>query len=62
MRRLLAGQPVKVVIHTQIFPGYDKLVRRRRFLGHLARGITYLLEHTPLRVLGLSHFLVAEKV
>jgi SAM-dependent methyltransferase len=62
MRRLLTGQPVKVVIHTQIFPGYDKLVRRRRFLGNVARGITYLLEHTPLRVLGLSHFLVAEKV
>jgi len=62
MRRLLAGQPVKVVIHTQIFPGYDKLVRRHHSLGRLARGITYLLEHTPLRVLGLSHFLVAEKV
>jgi SAM-dependent methyltransferase len=61
MRRLLIGQPVKIVFHTQIYPGYDKLVRRHRSLGSLARAITYLLEHTPLRILGLSHFLVAEK-
>jgi SAM-dependent methyltransferase len=62
MRRLLAGQPARIVILTQIYPGYDKLVRRHRFLGRLSRGITYLLEHTPLRILGLSHFLVAEKI
>jgi SAM-dependent methyltransferase len=61
LRRLLEGLPVRVVIHTQIFPGYDKLVRRRPALGHALRRITYFLERTPLRTLGLSHFLVLER-
>ena len=62
LRRLLAGLPVKVVVHTQIFPGYDKIIRRRPALGHWIRRITYFLEHTPFRLLGLSHLLVVEKV
>ena len=62
LRRLLAGQPVKIVSHTQIFPGYDKVARRRPALGWLLRRMTYLMERTPARVLGLSHLLVVEKV
>lgn len=62
LRRLLAGLPVQVVTHTQIFPGYDKIVRRRPVLGKLFRQVTYFFEHTPLRILGLSHFLVVEKI
>ena len=61
LRRLLQGLPVRIVIHIQIFPGYDKLVRRRPVLGHAMRRTTYFLEHTPLRTLGLSHFLVIER-
>jgi hypothetical protein len=53
--------PVQVVTHTQIFPGYDKVVRRRPALGKLFRQATYFFEHTPLRIFGLSHFLVVEK-
>jgi SAM-dependent methyltransferase len=62
LRELLEGLPVKVVIHTQIFPGYDKVVRRRPALGRWLRMVTYFLEHTPLRLLGLSHFVVVERV
>ncbi|HNS52481.1 MAG TPA: class I SAM-dependent methyltransferase [Anaerolineae bacterium] len=62
MRLLLKDLPVNVTVHTQIFPGYDKLIRRSRILGGLLRGVTYFLEHTPLRLFGLSHFVVAEKV
>lgn len=61
LRRLLAGLPVKIVVHTQVFPGYDKIVRRHRRLGALLRRVTYFLESTPLRALGLSHLLVVEK-
>jgi SAM-dependent methyltransferase len=61
VRQLLAGLPVRIVVHTQIFPGYDKLVNRRPRLGHLLRDGTYFLERTPLRVLGLSHLLVVER-
>jgi SAM-dependent methyltransferase len=62
LRQLLDGLPVKVIIHTQIFPGYDKIVRSRPALGRWLRKATYFLEHTALKVLGLSHFLVVEKV
>jgi SAM-dependent methyltransferase len=61
LRRLLVGLPVQVVVHTQIYPGYDKIVRRHAVLGRVFRAVTYFLEHTPLRAFGLSHLLVVEK-
>ena len=61
LRQLLAGLPVQIVTHAQIYPGYDKIVRRRPGLGRWFRTATYLLESTPLQRFGLSHFLVAEK-
>jgi SAM-dependent methyltransferase len=61
VRALFAGLPVRIVIHTQIYPGYDNIVARRPDLGRLLRWGTYRLERTPLRAFGLSHFLVAEK-
>lgn len=58
---LFVGQPVRIVHHTQIFPGYDNIVYRRPRLGKWLRRITYALEHSPLTVLGISHVLVVEK-
>ncbi len=60
LHRLFAGLPVRVVVHTQIYPGYDNIVARKPRLGHLLRRLTYALEQTPLRAFGLSHFLVLE--
>lgn len=62
LRQLLTGLPVKVVRHTQIYPGYDNIVARRPTLGRLLRWMSYTLERTPLRIFGLSHLLVIEKV
>lgn len=59
--RLFVGQPVRVVSHTQIYPGYDNIVYRRPALGKWLRRITYALERSPLTVLGISHVLVVEK-
>ena len=61
LRRLFAGLPVRVVLHTQVFPGYDKLLVRRPALGQLLRRLTYALERSPLTVFGISHLLVLEK-
>ncbi|MGQ9681550.1 MAG: class I SAM-dependent methyltransferase [Anaerolineae bacterium] len=61
LRALLAGLPGRVVVHTRIYPGYDKIALRHRSFAKLFRGLTYTLEHTPLSRLGLSHFLVFEK-
>ena len=62
LKNLFVGLPVKVISHTQIYPGYDNIVARRPALGRIFRTITYTMEKTPLRVFGLSHFLVVEKV
>jgi SAM-dependent methyltransferase len=62
LRQLFDGLPVRVLVHTQIFPGYDKIMRSRPALGRVLRRTTFFLEGTPARGLGLSHFLVAEKV
>ena len=61
LRRLFAGLDHRVIIHTQVYPGYDKIVGRWPALGRLLRAVTYTLESTPLRTFGLSHFLVVEK-
>jgi hypothetical protein len=61
LRDLLVGLPVKIIVHTQVYPGYDKIVHRRPGLGRLLRRATYLLEGTPLRAFGLSHLLIVER-
>jgi len=60
LRQLFVNQPVRVVTHTQIYPGYDNIVARVPRLGRCLQTLTYAMEKTPLRVLGLSHFLVLE--
>ncbi|MGC9521670.1 MAG: class I SAM-dependent methyltransferase [Anaerolineae bacterium] len=60
LARLFARLPVRTVVHTQIYPGYDNILARRPRLGRILQTITYTLERTPLRLLGLSHFLVLE--
>lgn len=62
LRRLLHGLPVKVVVHTFVYPGFDNVVVRHPRLGRCLRRIFYALERTPLRVFGLSHFLVVERL
>ena len=59
---LFAGQPVRVVHYTRIFGGYDNLRHRFGPFGPLLRATLHALERTPLRVFGLSHLLVLEKV
>lgn len=61
VRALFEKLPGETVLHTQIYPGYDKIARRLPRLARVLRGVTYFLESTPLRALGLSHFLVWRK-
>lgn len=61
LRRLFRDQPVKVIQHTRIFGGYDNIEARLPGIGKLIKRVLYAAESTPLRVLGLSHFLVLEK-
>jgi SAM-dependent methyltransferase len=61
IQAVFTGLNGKIMTHTQIYPGYDKIARRSALLARMLRGVTYLLENTPFRVFGLSHFVVWEK-
>ena len=58
---LLSHLRHRVVVQTQLYPGYDNILARHRALGSVLRRFTYALESTPLRIFGLSHLLVVEK-
>ncbi|KPL82381.1 hypothetical protein SE15_09410 [Thermanaerothrix daxensis] len=60
--RLIAGLPLRVVQRTIIFGAYDNIIARFPRLGRLLRAVLQALEKTPLRLLGLSHFWVLEKI
>ena len=58
LRQLLEGLSVRTIVHTQIYPGYDNIIARHPQLGRALRYCIHRLERTPLRIFGLSHFLV----
>ncbi len=62
VRRLFDGLPVRIVHHTRIFGGYDNIIARFPRLGRVLRAVLYTLERTPLRVFGLSHLVIIEKL
>jgi SAM-dependent methyltransferase len=59
---LFAGLPVQVIERTVLFGAYDNIIERYKLLGKLLRRILQTLEKTPLRIFGLSHFWVLEKI
>lgn len=62
LRALFRDQPVAVVHHRVIYPGFDNLSARHRRLGPILRRLLYVAESTPLHVFGLSHFLVLRRL
>lgn len=62
LKNLFADLPVRIVQRTVIFGAYDNIIQRSPLLGKVLRAILQFLEKTPLRVLGLSHFWVVEKI
>ncbi len=62
LKKLFTGLPVRILVHTRIYPGYDKIALRRPLLAQWLRRVTYALERSPLNIFGLSHFLVVEKL
>ncbi|MBM3152410.1 MAG: class I SAM-dependent methyltransferase [Chloroflexi bacterium] len=62
LARLMRGLPVKVLERTVIFGAYDNLIARFGAGGRVLRWLLQSLERTPLKVFGLSHFWVVEKI
>ena len=60
--KLFDGLPVKFIEQTVIFGAYDNIIARFGIFGRLLRAVLQFLEKTPLKILGISHFWVVEKV
>jgi len=58
---LLSEFNYKILVFSQIYPGFDKIFLRHKTFALFLRKIFYFLEKTPLRIFGLSHFLIIEK-
>ncbi len=61
LRRIYHRAGLRPVLHTQVFPGFDHIIANRRMVGRALRAVLYPLENTPLRIFGLSHFVVLIK-
>ncbi len=61
VNRLLDGLPLVVVERTIIFGAYDNIIARWPRWGRVMRRILQGLERTPLKLFGLSHFLILER-
>lgn len=61
LQKLFDHLPVKFVRRTIVFGAYDNLIQRFGLAGKALRFLMQLMEKTPFRVLGLSHFWVVEK-
>jgi SAM-dependent methyltransferase len=61
LENLFDGLPVKFVERTVVFGAYDNIIARFGVFGKALRGVLQMLEKTPLKELGLSHFWVVER-
>ena len=62
LEKLFEGLPVRFIRRTVIFGAYDNLIARFGRAGVALRGALQCLEWTPLRIFGLSHCWVVEKI
>jgi hypothetical protein len=62
LEKLFADLPICFIERSIIFGAYDNLIARFGSSGKVLRAVLQFLEKTPLKVLGLSHFWVVEKV
>ena len=61
IRRTYRNLDARVDVETYVYPGFDNIVARRRRVGRILRSAFYRAEHTPLKIFGLSHFVVLAK-
>jgi len=62
MQKLFDGLPMKFIERTIISGAYDNIIARTGAFGKILRGVLQFMEKTPLKIFGLSHFWVVEKI
>jgi SAM-dependent methyltransferase len=58
LRRIYRRAGLRPIVHSYVFPGFDHVMARRKIVGRALRSVLYPLENSPLRIFGLSHFVV----
>jgi SAM-dependent methyltransferase len=61
IRKTWKKTDARVVEETYVYPGFDNIIARRKRLGGVLRAVLYRAERTPLKMFGLSHFIVLQK-
>jgi ubiquinone/menaquinone biosynthesis C-methylase UbiE len=61
LRRVYRRAGLRARLHTQVMPGFDHIARRSKFASSSLRNVMYVFERTPLRIFGLSHYVVLVK-
>ena len=62
LRKLFQDLPVEFIERKIIFGAYDNIIAKFGSLGKILRSVLQFLEKTPLKIFGLSHFWVVEKL
>lgn len=60
VKKLFEGLDVEFVVESHVFPGFDNWAERGT-MGRLFRDLMHVVENSPLRRFGISHFVVARK-
>ena len=58
LQRITRALPASVIAESYVYPGFDNIAARSQKAGWFLRNVFYRLEETPLKMFGLSHFLV----
>jgi SAM-dependent methyltransferase len=58
LRNIIKDLDSDLIVHTQVYPGFDNIAARSKRFGGLLRAIFYRLENTFMRAFGLSHFII----
>ena len=58
LSRIYRKAGLRAQVHSFVYPGFDHIMARRRYVGRALRWLLYPLERSGLRIFGISHFVV----
>jgi len=61
LRKKIKSAGGKVIYHTRIFPGFDKMTAKYGPAGKFVKDALHSAEKTPLKFFGISHLVIVEK-
>ena len=62
IEKLFSTNSMKIEHHGYIFPGFNNIERRSKFLAKILRHILYKIENGVFACFGISHFMIVKKI